>query len=179
MRVGSRAIADACDDAAMHVEPPPLTGLARVAWLVLLVGFAGQIVLGHALAFGLDGPAFAWHQDRVATSLWGTLEYGAEVTAYRAWIQAPLGATMIAWAWAMLFLVAIPLRRRERWAVWCIVLSTLNWFVIDTAISATHGVGINVVFNLVALVSMVIPLALMIPWLRQPANLGDRASRHA
>ncbi|HLT35222.1 MAG TPA: hypothetical protein VK034_03030, partial [Enhygromyxa sp.] len=149
----------------MDAEPPPLTGLARIAWIALLTGFAGQIVLGHVIAFGLDGWAFAWHQDRVAAALWGTTEYGAEATAYRAWIQALLGGTMIAWAWTMLAIVAIPLRRRERWAVWCIVISTLHWFVIDTGVSAAHGVGINVAFNVVALASIAIPLALMIPWL--------------
>ena len=49
---------------------------------------------------------------------------------------------------------------------------TLNWFVIDTAISATHGVWINVAFNLVALGSIAIPLALMIPWLRARGGRG-------
>lgn len=149
---------------------PPLTGLARFAWIALLVGFAGQIVLGHLVAFGLDGPAFAWHQDRVALALWGAPDYGPEVTTYRAWIQALLGGTMIAWAWTMLAIVAIPLRRRERWAVWVIVISTLNWFVIDTGVSAAHDVDINVAFNAVALASIAVPLAMLLPWLRRPVD---------
>lgn len=163
----------------MSTARPPLTGLARIAWIALLVGFAGQILLGHLVAFGLDGPAFAWHQDRVGAALWGDAEYGAEVTAYRGWIQALLGGTMISWAWTMLAIVAIPLRRRERWAVWIIVISTLNWFVIDTGISAAHGVGINVAFNCVALASIALPLGLMLPWLRSSVNLGDRAGHDA
>jgi hypothetical protein len=154
----------------MSAEIPPLSGIARIAWIALLVGFVGQLLLGHVIAFGLDGAAFAWHQDRVATSLWGSAEYGTQVTAYRAWIQALLGGTLIAWAWAMLGLVAIPLRRRERWAAWIIGISTLHWFVIDTTISAIHGVGINVAFNLGGLTMIGIPLLLLIPWLIRPTT---------
>jgi hypothetical protein len=148
--------------------PPPLAGVARLAWLALLVGLASQVILGHLIVFGLDGPLFAWHQDRVGLALWGSTDYGPEVAAYRRWIQAVLGGTMIAWAWTMLAIVAVPLRRREPWAVWVIVVSTLNWFVLDTTISAMHGVSINVAFNCVALASIGIPLALLAPWLRRP-----------
>jgi hypothetical protein len=148
--------------------------LVRIAHALLLAGFAIQLVLGHAVTFGFDGPLFAWHQDRVALALWGTTEYGVEVTAYRGWIQAVFGGTMISYAWAMLFVVAIPLRRREPWAGWAIAIATLNWFVLDTSISATHGVWINVGFNLVALTFVAVPLALMVPWLRRRPARGVR-----
>ena len=118
------------------------------------------------MAFGLGGPLFAWHQDRVAVALWGSASYGTEVAAYRGWIQALLGGTMISYAWAMVFLVARPLRRRQTWAAWAVLVATLNWFVVDTSISAAHGVWVNVAFNTAALVSTLIPLALLVPWLR-------------
>ena len=149
-------------------DRPP--ALVRFALGALLAAFAGQIVLGHLVAFGLGGPAFAWHQDRVAVALWGSAGYGTEVAAYRGWIQALLGGTMISYAWAMLFLVARPLRQRQAWAAWAIAIATLNWFIVDTSVSAAHGVWINVGFNVTALLATLIPLALLAPWLRP----GDR-----
>jgi hypothetical protein len=158
--------------AAIRAPLPDQPSHVRAAHAVLLFGFAFQLLLGHLVALGLDGPVFAWHQDRVALALWGAPEYGAEVSAYRGWIQAVFGGTMISYAWAMLFVAAVPLRRREPWAAWAIAIATLNWFVIDTAVSASHGVWINVGFNLVALSSSIVPLALMIPWLRDRPDRG-------
>lgn len=147
-------------------EPAELPRAVAWARWVLLIGFGFQIVLGHVIAFGLDGPLMAWHQDRVARALWGTADYAGHVAAYRAWIQALVGGTMISYAWAMLWLVAIPLRRREPWAAWAIAIATLHWFAIDTSLSAAHGVAVNVAFNCVALLLVAIPLAIMLPWLR-------------
>lgn len=64
-------------------------------------------------------------------------------------------------------LVAVPLRRRERWAGWAIAIATANWFAIDTTLSAAHGVWINVAFNVGALAMIAIPLAIMLPWLKR------------
>lgn len=144
------------------IEPMPRH--VALAHGLLLAGFGFQVVLGHLVAFGLGGPLFEWHQARVAEALWGNVEYHVHAAAYRGWIQALLGGTMISYAWAMLFITAVPLRRRERWAVWAIAIATLNWFLIDTTLSATHGVWINVAFNATALAMTAIPLAIMLPW---------------
>lgn len=146
---------------------PPIPRQVEIARYVLLAGFVAQVLLGHLVAFGLGSPLFGWHQGRVAEALWGSVEYGEQVAAYRGWIQALLGGTMISYAWAMIFVVCVPLRRAEPWAAWAIGVATLNWFVIDTSLSAVHGVMVNVVFNLVALLSIAAPLALMLPWLRR------------
>ena len=153
---------------------PPLPPVVRICRIVLLVAFVAQIVMGHAVAFGLDSPAFAWHQDRVAEALWGDAGYGEQVARYRGWIQALLGGTMISYAWAMVFIVAVPVRRREPWAGWAIAAATLNWFVVDTGVSLAHGVGVNVAFNCVALASTLIPLALIWPWLRKGAQTRSK-----
>ena len=145
------------------IEPMPRH--VAIAHMVLLFGFGVQIVLGHLVAFGLGGPMFAWHQERVAEALWGAAQYDASTIAYRSWIAALLGGTMVSYAWAMLFIAAVPLRKRERWAAWAIAIATLNWFVIDTTLSAVHGVWINVAFNASALGMTAIPLAIMLPWL--------------
>jgi hypothetical protein len=103
-------------DPAARPNQPTLVRIAQG----LLFGFAAQVVLGHAIAFGLDGPLFAWHQDRVA-------------------------------------------------------IASLNWVIVDTAISSAHGVWINVGFNAVALTLTAVPLALMIPWLRSNPGSSSRA----
>jgi hypothetical protein len=150
----------------MRANEPPMPRHIALARGWLLAGFALQIVLGHLVAFGLGGPLFAWHQERVAEALWGVAEYDAHAAAYRGWIAALLGGTMVSYAWAMLFIAAVPLRRRERWAGWAIAIATLNWFAIDTALSAAHGVWINVAFNVSALAMTAIPLAITVPWLK-------------
>lgn len=148
-------------------QPNSMPRTIALAHGLLLAGFVLQIVLGHLVAFGLGGPVFAWHQERVAEALWGVAAYDPHTAAYREWIAALLGGTMVSYAWAMLFIVAVPLRRRERWAGWAIAIATLNWFAIDTAMSAAHGVWVNVLFNASALTMTAVPLAVMVPWLKR------------
>lgn len=147
--------------------PVPMPKVARFAHLFLLIGFGGQVLFGHLVAFGLGSPLMAWHQDRVGLALWGHAAFGSEAAAYQTWAAGLIGGTIISYAWAMLWLTAVPLRRGERWAAWAIAIATSNWCVVDTAISLVGKVWVNVIFNLVALSSVMIPLALMVPWLRE------------
>ena len=69
-----------------------------------------------------------------------------------------LGSVMVAWMIVLVFLVRGPFRRGERWAWLAIDLSVFAWFVLDSVVSATHGMPLNVVFNLGFLVLFAIPL---------------------
>lgn len=133
--------------------PPPL------AWRWLLVWSAFFVVFGAATALlGSLPPASLW-TDWIADHFVGRpmSPNEAELVAF---MRGPLGATMAGSYVMQTALVAIPLRRGERWAWWSILGALLTWFVIDCAVSIAHGAWFNVVrVNLVALVVTGIGLA--------------------
>ena len=77
---------------------------------------------------------------------------------FDSWIFGVLGATIVGWTVTMGFIVAIPFARRERWSWWCVLISMLVWYVLDTGISLHHGNFANAAFNSVALGAALLPL---------------------
>jgi hypothetical protein len=148
----------------------PMT--VKVGWIALLVAFSMQALVGYSVAFAIDTPLWAWHQDRIASTLWGDPAFSAETHAFRAWAMALVGATIASWAVAMCWVVAIPLRTGARWSRWAILTSTLAWFFVDTGISAAHSLHINVAFNVLAVAMIAVPLALTWSW-RGPLAPGS------
>ncbi|HYO55042.1 hypothetical protein [Archangium sp.] len=126
-------------------------------WLLVSLGM--QALTGYLIAFTLHTGLWEWHQSRVGLALWGSGTYPAEVRAYRMWIAAVLGSTMTAWAVALLWVVAVPFARRERWAWLCIATSVLVWAPVDTGLSLLHGVYVNALFNVLPIMMMAVPLA--------------------
>lgn len=125
-----------------------------------MIGLTIQALAGYAIAFGYGSLSmFAWHRAGVAEALWSTSEFPVEAEPFRDFIMGVLGATMASWAVALLFVVALPFARHERWAWWCVVVSVCSWAPVDTGLSLTHGVTTNAMFNAIALVMLAIPLA--------------------
>lgn len=128
------------------------------AWL--LVALTLQALAGYVVAFGYGSlDAFAWHREGSAAALWSSERFPSEVEPFRDFVMGVLGATMVSWAVALLFVVALPFARRERWAWWCVTVSVLSWAPIDTGISLAHGVLVNALFNLAGVTMLAIPLA--------------------
>ncbi|MDQ7785229.1 MAG: hypothetical protein RDU20_20250 [Desulfomonilaceae bacterium] len=82
----------------------------------------------------------------------------SEVLAFQAWIYGVLGATISGWGIFMIFVAQYPFRAREGWAWNCFAVAAAAWFVLDTALSALHGVFFNVGFNTILLLLIAIPL---------------------
>ncbi|MCA9697092.1 MAG: hypothetical protein KC431_06185 [Myxococcales bacterium] len=128
------------------------------SWLLLALGAQG--LGGYAVAFAYAVlPGLGWHRSGTAQALWSRDEFPADVEPFRDFIMGVLGATIASWSVALIFVVAIPFARRERWAWWCVTISVLSWFPFDTGLSLAHGVTVNALFNLAAVVMMAIPLA--------------------
>ena len=73
--------------------------------------------------------------------------------------MGPLGGTIAGSYLMQAFVVAIPFKRRERWAWHAIAWSTLLWFALDSLVSAFHGAYFNIyLINLMPLVIFGIPL---------------------
>lgn len=90
-------------------------------------------------------------------------------------IRGPLGGTMAGYYVLQTAIVAVPLRRGERWAWWAVLAGVGVWFLADSAVSLAHGAVFNVLrVNLFALVVTVVPLLLLRPGLREGGKAGDR-----
>lgn len=131
----------------------------RVFWIWLLCAFAGQAALGYSVAFAIETPLWSWHQEPMAESLWSQSQVPALVADYRRHAMGMLGPTIASWAVALFFVTAVPFRRREPWAWWCIAVSLMAWFPFDTAVSMLEGVWSNVAFNVAGFAMTAIPLA--------------------
>ena len=81
------------------------------------------------------------------------------VNEFQAWVYGAWGATVIGWGVMAAVLVRFAFSRREAWTWWALAAGIGAWYVIDTAISALHGVWINVILNTVLMVMFAIPLA--------------------
>ena len=69
-----------------------------------------------------------------------------------------MGSLMVAWMIVIGWLVHVPFRRGERWAWLALDVSIFAWFIIDSVVSASNGMPVNVLFNLVFLLLFAIPL---------------------
>jgi hypothetical protein len=136
----------------------------RWAWRFLLAALAFQALVGLSAAIAIDSPLWSVHQRAVASELWGHGDFGPNAEAYRSWVMGPLGGTIVGWAVALLWVVAVPMRRREPWAWWAVAASTVVWFVIDSSLSAIHGVYTNVAFNGLAVSMIALPWAATLRW---------------
>ena len=80
-------------------------------------------------------------------------------SALRAFMMAPLGATIAGFYLLQSLVVAHAFRAREKWAWRAILGSTLIWFVVDSAMSAYHGAYFNIyLINIFLLLIFGIPL---------------------
>lgn len=85
--------------------------------------------------------------------------FSAEAVRYISFIYGVLGAVMIGWAVALLFIIIGPFRRGEREGWNAVTSSIVIWFVIDTSFSLYSGFVANAVLNSVFFVLFAIPLA--------------------
>ena len=124
--------------------------LEGMAWLLVLFGLAVALINQSAVADMLVNrhvdPAFF-------------ADMPAEASAFQAWIYGVLGATIAGWGACMVAVVRVPFTRRQVWSWNAIAIGVSLWFVVDTTISALHGVWFNVGFNVVAAAMLGLPLA--------------------
>jgi hypothetical protein len=121
-------------------------------------GHAGSIV-GRVDA--VDNRGVPGLHAAINDALWSRPELPPEVETYHRFVHAVLGATIAGWALALVLVVRHALAERQPWAWWCVLGSTLVWFVPDTIASVAYGVWPNAIFNVGCLVALVAPLALM------------------
>lgn len=125
-------------------------------WRWLLVVTAGTLVFGLALMV----------LPQVMLPFFNILFFGspdnpfdAAATRYITFTYGVLGAVMVGWAIALLYIVLKPFRRGEREAWNALAWSIGIWYLIDSVFSLYSGFGANALFNTAFLVLFAIPLA--------------------
>jgi len=83
----------------------------------------------------------------------------------RNWLFGVLGGTILGFHTLMIFIIAFPLRKKERWAYYALWTAMLAWFLVDTGSSLYHAAYFNVlIINLFAMAINVIPLLFLKPY---------------
>ncbi len=83
---------------------------------------------------------------------------GAAAEGYVAFVFGVLGAVMLGWMSALLFIIRGPLRRRSRGAWWQVVASVAIWFVPDCAVSLWWGYPENAAGKVAFAILFAVPL---------------------
>lgn len=124
----------------------------------LLLASAGFCLFGLLVAVFPDAFFLAPWNHAVADAFYAGSEPPA-AAAFRAFIMAPLGATIAGSYLLQTAVIAVPFARREPWAWWATAGALALWFLVDSLLSLKHGAAFNVwLINLMPLVTFVPPL---------------------
>ncbi|MCK6554182.1 hypothetical protein L6Q96_06295 [Candidatus Binatia bacterium] len=85
--------------------------------------------------------------------------FGPEAAAYISFAHGIIGAVMVGWGVALLFVILGPFRRGSREAWLTVAVSLAAWFVPDTIFSVWTGFWPNAILNASLAVVFLIPLA--------------------
>ncbi len=94
------------------------------------------------IAFALFGNNFLFkpYNTMLAEQFWHSTQFPAEAERFRAFIYAPLGAT-IACCYILLASIArYPFKNKQRWARNTIIIAFGVWVVIDSSVCIYYGV---------------------------------------
>lgn len=129
----------------------------KLWWRWLVAVAIGVMVCGLSmvLAPGLTRQIFSLLAYSSAEHI---AKFGADASDYISLLHAILGALMLGWGAALLFIVLGPLRRGSRDAWNTLVISLAAWFVPDTAFSLWSGFWPNAILNLALATLFAIPL---------------------
>lgn len=125
-------------------------------WLLTVSVFI--IVFGTIMALLNTTVVFAFFNDQINPVFWGPNPVPSPVQAFQAWVYGAWGATVMGWGVTMLFIAWFPFGSRERWAWFCVLVSVIFWYLLDTGISFWFGVLINVALNTTIMILVIIPL---------------------
>jgi hypothetical protein len=125
----------------------------------LLIASLFFTVFGGVAALAPDSIVFeVWIAQVDRTFFAGSIP--PEAREMRSFLMGPLGGTIAGSYLMQAYVVAIPFKRRERWAWHAVLWSMLLWFCVDSLVSAMHGAWFNIVLiNLMPLIVFGIPLA--------------------
>ena len=111
--------------------------------------FWQQWLFYSSLAFALSGLAFAVfgnallfvpYNKMLAQVFWHTTEFPPEADRFRAFIYAPLGATIACCYILLAFIARYPFKDKQRWARNAIITAFSFWVLVDSVACIYFGV---------------------------------------
>lgn len=132
--------------------------LAVFWWRWLWVATAGTLLFGAAMVLA-PGPTRQFFGLLLYARPDAIGDFGPDAVAYITLLHAVLGAVMVGWSVALLFVLHGPFRRGERAGWTTLAVSLVAWFVPDTLFSLASGFWPNAAFNLVFAALFAVPLA--------------------
>ena len=124
----------------------------------LLAVSCSLMIFGVYTAFCKSGPLYWPFQTFIDSVFWkdgvttsGTMPFGGFV--YGVW-----GAAIAVWGSLLFFISKFAFKKKESWAWWAILASTLLWFLIAAGFSVYYGAFLNALGDTVYLLLLVIPL---------------------
>lgn len=127
-------------------------------WLLIVA--VGMTAFGVTMALLSPSAMFDGFNARIDPAFWGASAVGEAAKAFQGWAYGVWGATVAGFGLLAAFVARGPYRRRQRWARDALVSAVGLWFVLDTGISAFHGVWFNVGFNCVVFAALATPMAM-------------------
>jgi len=127
--------------------------MAFESWCRYMLGASLFFVLfGVVAAVASNTCLFEFWTVRIDEAFFGG-RVPTEALEMRGFLMGPLGGTIAGSYLLQAFVVAVPFRRRERWAWHAVLWGMLLWFVVDSSVSAWHGAYFNIVMiNLMPLI---------------------------
>jgi hypothetical protein len=103
----------------------------------------------------LDG-----YNRQVVEAFHGSSSQSAEALDHQRFAIAVLGSAMLGWSIVLLWVATVPFGRREAWAWRSIAASVAAWVLGDSIVSYRAGVGLELLWNAIVVVSIALPLAM-------------------
>lgn len=122
---------------------------------------AGMILfVVFGISFALLGTTglFSPYVAPVVSAFWPGGEIPAESRDFAILCFGIMGALSAAFGELGWFVARYAVARRERWALAALLLSLVLWYVLDGAVSFYAGASLNVVFNTVFFIVVLVPL---------------------
>jgi hypothetical protein len=134
----------------------------------LILSNCGIVVLGLLVAFAGDSFFFELHNAGTRAVFFDGESLPENSHRLKGWLFGIIGGTIVGFHVLMIFIALFPMKQNERWAyvaMWC---GLLSWFTVDSIVSIYFGALYNVyLINLVALVLIGLPLAMLYPGFRK------------
>ncbi|HBH47192.1 MAG TPA: hypothetical protein DDX98_01040 [Bacteroidales bacterium] len=106
----------------------------------------------------ISGSSITVLNEHIANTFKLSDEFMIDIQDLQAWMIAIIGSVTAGWGITLLYMIIVPLKRKEKWAWNAIMISMLVWFSIDTFISSYYGARFNVVINIAFALQFVAPL---------------------
>jgi uncharacterized protein len=136
--------------------------MQRLIYLWLMAVGAGHIVLGVALALGVQAARLAPYFDNLLTQFALPIDEAATRNLAQALLQL-FGPTVASWGLLFSGLIYLYHQRGEALCKWLIFAALLLWLPLDCLISARHGLYPQVWLNLCVGLLIALPLARLKP----------------